>query len=158
MTILGSVRIIDGSGAVRVEDTYRTDLDDLWSAVTDPARLARWVGTFEGDLRRGGAFSARFTSGWEGSGRVRECEPPHRLLLAMSDGERQTEIEAWLRAEGEQTRLVVEERGLPVAEAPSHGAGWQAHLEDLTAYLAGRPTSHWPTRLVELLPSYRDDR
>jgi hypothetical protein len=42
--VLGALRRIDDlRGALRIEDVYDTDVDDLWSALTDPARLARWV-------------------------------------------------------------------------------------------------------------------
>ena len=54
--ILGSLRSADGTGVVRIEDRYDTDVDDLWSALTDPARLARWYGQVEGDLQPGGEF------------------------------------------------------------------------------------------------------
>ena len=54
--ILGSLRSADGKGIVRIEDRYDTDIDDLWSALTDPDRLARWYGEVEGDLRLGGEF------------------------------------------------------------------------------------------------------
>ena len=54
--ILGSLRSADGKGVVRMEDRYDTDIDDLWSALTDPRRLARWHGEVEGDLRPGGEF------------------------------------------------------------------------------------------------------
>ncbi len=40
--ILGSLRAADGKGVVRIEDRFDTDIDDLWSALTDPRRLARW--------------------------------------------------------------------------------------------------------------------
>src|SRR5580700_7303544 len=80
--IVGALRVADGKGVVRMEDRYDTDIDDLWSALTDPRRLARWLGEFEGDLRLGGEFRARFFDGWEGTGRVEACEPPQRLLLA----------------------------------------------------------------------------
>src|SRR5262245_26507405 len=84
--ILGSLRSADGTGVVRVEDRYDTDIDDLWSALTDPRRLARWYGDVEGDLRPGGEFRARlFASGWEGTGRVETCEPPHRLLVTTKE-------------------------------------------------------------------------
>ena len=76
--ILGSLQSADGNGIVRMEDRYDTDIDDLWSALTDPRRLARWIGEVEGDLRVGGEFHARFTSEWEGTGRVEACEPPRR--------------------------------------------------------------------------------
>ena len=75
--ILGSLRAMDGTGVVRMEDSFETDIDDLWSALTDPSRLARWIGEVEGDLRLGGEFRAHFfSSGWEGTGRVEVCEPP----------------------------------------------------------------------------------
>src|SRR5215472_7705766 len=74
--ILGSLRSADGKGIVRMQDRFDTDIDDLWSALTDPHRLARWLGEFEGDLRLGGEFSAHFfASGSEGTGRVKACEP-----------------------------------------------------------------------------------
>lgn len=79
---LGTLLAVDGEGVVRLEDRFMTDTDDLWSALTDPRRLARWLGEFEGDLRQGGEFRARyFASGWEGTGRVEVCEPPQRLLI-----------------------------------------------------------------------------
>ena len=39
--ILGSLRSADGKGVVRIEDRYDTGIDNLWSAITDPRRLAR---------------------------------------------------------------------------------------------------------------------
>ena len=85
--ILGSLRSADGKGVVRMEDRFDTDIDDLWSALTDPRRLARWIAEVEGDLRLGGEFRARFTSGWEGTGRVEACEPPRRLLVLTRDAD-----------------------------------------------------------------------
>ena len=34
--ILGSLRSVDGKGVVRMQDHFDTDIDDLWSALTDP--------------------------------------------------------------------------------------------------------------------------
>ncbi len=36
--ILGSLRTADGAGIVRLEDRFDTDIDDLWSALTDPQK------------------------------------------------------------------------------------------------------------------------
>jgi uncharacterized protein YndB with AHSA1/START domain len=154
--IKGTLLAADGKGIARMEDRYDTSIDDLWSALTDPQRLARWVAEVSGDLRPGGDLRASFTSGWEGAGRVEECEPPRRLLLTLDPGqEDETVIEAELFAEGDQTRLVVEERGLPLAELAAHGAGWQAHVEDLAAYLEGRERVDWRQRWIEITPSYQ---
>jgi len=155
--IVGSLRRLDDErAAVRVEDIYDTDIDDLWSALTDPSRLAHWIATVEGDLRPGGRFHAHFTSAYEGLGRIDVCEAPRRLLVTLDPGtSEETVIEARLNAIGDQTRLVIEERSLPIGEIAVHGAGWQAHVEDLAAYLSGRPGA-WQRRWAQLTPRYEE--
>lgn len=156
-SLVSSVVAVGGKAVVRMEDRFDTSIEDLWSAITDPDRLARWIGRFEGDLKLGGEFYARFTSTWEGPGRVDICEPPRRLLVTMEPGEDdETVIEAVLTPDGDRTRLVVEDRGLPIDQAPVHGAGWQVHLEDLAIYLAGEPAKEWKPRWLELTPAYRE--
>ena len=156
--VLGTLRSADGKGIVRMEDRYDTDIDDLWSALTDPRRLARWIAEVEGDLRLGGQFRARFTSGWEGTGRVEVCEPPRRLLVVTTETGKPDDqvIEATLTSDGEQTILVIEERGLPVEHLAAYGAGWQVHVEDLAAHLAGRERCDIKARWDELIPAYQD--
>lgn len=157
--ILGSLRSAGGKGVVRIEDRYDTDIDDVWSALTDPRRLARWMGEVAGDLRRGGEFRARFfASGWEGTGRVEACEPPRRLLLLTMEPGQPDEhvIEVTLAADGDQTILVWEERGIPLNLLAAYGAGIQVHVEDLAAHLAGRERCDADARWHELQPAYQD--
>jgi len=155
--IVGTLRAEDGTGAVRMEDRFDTDIDDLWSALTDPGRLARWLGEFEGELRLGGEFRARFfASGWEGTGRVDVCEPPQHLLVMTKDDGQADEhaIEATLTADGDHTILILEERGMPVNLLAAYGAGIQVHIEDLAAHIAGRERCDAGARWEELKPSY----
>jgi uncharacterized protein YndB with AHSA1/START domain len=156
--IVGTLhRIDDARGSVRMEDLYDTGLDDLWSAITDPRRLARWVAEVDGDLRVGGQIHARFTSSWDGHARIDVCEAPHRLTVTMEPGTPdETVIDATLTPEQDKTRLVVEERGLPLNVLADHGAGWQAHVEDLAAHVEGRQASDWHARWTELRPAYDD--
>ena len=156
--IVGTLRTADGKGVVRMEDRFDTGIDDLWSALTDPGRLARWLGEFDGDLRSGGEFKARyFASGWEGTGRVEVCEPPQRLLiLTKSPDEPDGVIEVTLTADGDHTLLVIEDRGLPLEQIAAYGAGDQIHVEDLSAYLAGRERCDAQSRWQELHPAYQE--
>jgi uncharacterized protein YndB with AHSA1/START domain len=157
--ILGTLRTAQDTGFVRMEDRFDTDIDDLWSSLTDPRRLVRWLGRVEGDLRLGGEFRANFfASGWEGTGRVEACEPPQRLLLRTNEtGESdQHAIEATLSVDGDQTVLTIEERGMPLNQLAAYGAGVQIHVEDLAAYLAGRERCDARARWEALLPSYQD--
>lgn len=143
-------------GTVHLEDRYDTDIDDLWSAVTDPVRVARWLADVTGEFRVGGALTGRFRSNWEGLMRVEVCDAPHHLRVLSGEGDDETIMEAWLKEDGDGTRLVVEERGLPTPNLSAHGAGWQVHLEDLAAVVAGRPVSAWELRWRALLPAYQE--
>ena len=156
--LLGRLRSEGGTGIVRMEDRFDTGIENVWSALTDPRRLARWIGEVEGDLRLGGEFRFRFfASGSEGPGRVDACERPRRLLLAMAVGQPDEDvIEATLTADGAQTILVWEERGMPLHLLAAYGAGVQVHVEDLAAYLAGRERVDAAARWEELIPAYQD--
>ena len=155
MNTTATMRALDEKrGAVRVEDVYDTDIDDLWEACTTPERLARWIGEVSGDLRVGGSIHATFTSSWTGPGLIEICDQPHHLLMRMEPGtDDEAELEAWLTAEGDKTRLVVEERGLPLNGLHMYGAGWQAHLEDLGRSFAGESPA-WKARWSDLAPVY----
>ncbi len=140
--ILGCLRSADGKGIVRIEDRYDTDIDDLWSALTDPARLARWHGQVEGDLRPGGEFRLYLEADdLEATGRVEACEPPRRLLVTT----RETD-ESYLRGK----------EGMPLDKVAFYGAGWQIHAENLAAYIAGRERGDTEARWNELVPPYQD--
>jgi uncharacterized protein YndB with AHSA1/START domain len=163
--ILGSLRAVNGKGVARIKDRYDTDIKDLWSAITDPERLARWYGKVEGDLRPGGEFRLYVeASQWEGAGRIDKCEPPRHLVLtnrqsdeSWQQGEVPYEevVDATLAEDGEGTILVVEVSALPLAKLPYYGAGWQHNLETLAAYLAGREPEG-EERFEEIVPSYLD--
>ena len=155
--LLGTLRTADGKGVVRAQDRFDADIETVWSALTDPARLASWWGEAEGDLRLGGEYRERvFASGWEGTGRVEACEAPRRLLLLHREPDQPDEqsIEITLTADGGQTTVVWEERGMPVAYLAGYGAGIQVHVEDLGAYLAGRQRCDASARMGQLFPAY----
>ncbi|HEV2475599.1 MAG TPA: SRPBCC family protein [Candidatus Dormibacteraeota bacterium] len=166
--ILGSLRSAGGQGVVRIEDSYAAEIDDLWSALTDPRRLASWYGDVEGDLRSGGEFSLHIESdGWDGTGRVDACDAPRRLLVTTRESEESWQkgggaepfdeaIEATLTPDGQQTILVIEVRGLPLDKIAFYGAGWQIHAENLAAHLAGRQRRDSEKRWQELVPPYQD--
>jgi uncharacterized protein YndB with AHSA1/START domain len=159
--ILGSLRSADGKGVVRMEDRFDTDIDDLWAALTDPRRLARWYGEVEGDLRLGGEFHAHLPDAGDRIGRVDACEAPRRLALTMRDPDPQpgqpeeTVIETTLTAAGNQTILVVEDRGMPLDLLAAYGAGVQIHVENLAAHIAGHERGDSEARWDELIPPYQ---
>jgi uncharacterized protein YndB with AHSA1/START domain len=168
VSILGSLRSADGAGVVRIEDRYDATIDDLWEALTEPARLARWYGEVDGDLRPGGKFRTYIAADdIEGTGRVEVCEPPRRLVLTSRETDESyrrgqgappfdAAIEATLTPDGDQTILVIEVRGMPLDKIAFYGAGWQIHSENLAAYVAGRERGDTEARWGELVPPYQE--
>lgn len=147
---------------VRFERTFAVPPTDLWSALTEPARVERWLGRLSGDLRVGGAYTLDIAD--EGSadaaadratGEVLACESPARLLLSWSfPGESPSEIEARVDPRGAGSVLLVEHRRLTRGGARGYGAGWHTFLDHLELLLAGR-ADEWVDRFDELLPAYR---
>ncbi len=157
--VLGSLGSADGKGVVRLQERLDAEIDDVWSAITDPDRLARWYGEVTGDLRLGGEYRAHvFASGWEGTGRVEACEPPSRLVVTGKDPDEPFEdvTEVTLTADANATILVFEQRGMSLDYVAGYGAGNQVHLEDLAAYLAGRERCDAGARMDELIPTYSE--
>jgi uncharacterized protein YndB with AHSA1/START domain len=155
--ILGTLRSENGVGVVRIEDRFDAGIDEVWSALTDPARLAQWYGEVDGDLRAGGEFRARvFASGWEGTGRITECEPPRRFATVSSEAGRDEAVhEVTLTADGDHTVIVYENLSVPPDLLWAYGVGEQIHVEDLGAHLAGRERAD-ESRWEELEPAYRE--
>lgn len=153
----------DGPDAqVRFARVYPTSPGDLWSAVTAPERVARWLGRLSGDLLPGGTFvldmaddQAEDPAGERATGEVLACEAPHRLVLSWRfPGEPPSEVEVEVGAHPGGALLVLEHRRLSRAAARGYGAGWHTFLDHLDSVLAGGPDG-WTDRFLELLPAYR---
>ena len=159
---------MDGAGVVRIENRYEAGIEDLWSAITDPARSAQWFAQLSGDLRVGGEFRQYVESDdVDSTGRVEVCEPPRRLVVTTRETDESWRkgqgappfdevTELTLEPDGDGTILIAEIRGLPLGPIAFYGAGWQIHAENLAAYLAGRERGDSEARWNELVPPYQE--
>ncbi len=159
--IEGTLLVDRGAGLVRMKTKFDAGIDDLWSALTEPQLLARWYGNFDGEFHVGGTFTAFIpSSGWDGHGRVDECDAPRHLTVTMWENEGAEQVlTVNLVADASHTSLMLEKGGIATDLCWAYGAGWQAHLEDLTDFLAGRQKADlsisWNMRFDELEPIYR---
>jgi hypothetical protein len=98
---------------------------------------------------------------------VEACEPPRRLLVTSRETDESYRrgqgvppfdevTEITLTADGDQTILAIEVRGMPLDKIAFYGAGWQIQAENLATYLAGRERGDTEARWRELVPSYQD--
>ncbi|HVB51775.1 MAG TPA: SRPBCC domain-containing protein [Acidimicrobiales bacterium] len=147
-SIEGTLYSVNGEGVVRMQGRFESDRDDVWSALTNPQRLAQWYGKVEGDLRVGGEFTAFvLASEWDGRGRIEACVPQRRLEVTTWEEERAEHVvAAELIEDGNLTVLVLEVRALPLDLVWAYGVGWQVHLEDLGAHLSGQDSMNLPNR------------
>jgi uncharacterized protein YndB with AHSA1/START domain len=151
-----------GTGVtVRFERRYATTPEDLWTSVTDPDRLARWLGPVYGDLRVGGRYELRMGDDVAGSsqnavGEVLECDAPRRLLVEWRfPGEEASRVAVEISPDGAGAILVLEHLDLEEAAARGYGGGWHASLDQLDDHVAGRPVRAWDDLFAAALPRYQ---
>ncbi|TYK44359.1 SRPBCC family protein [Actinomadura decatromicini] len=78
-----------------ISQTYDTGIDDLWNAVTDPERIARWFLPVSGELRLGGRYQLEGNAG----GTIERCDPPKGFFATWEFGGQTSWIEVRLTPE-----------------------------------------------------------
>lgn len=147
-TPTGRRRDVDGDTYVSFERTFRAPIDDVWAAVTESDRLARWIGTWTGDPTAGEVL---FQMTFEGDDvpqelfRIDECEAPHRLRITTEipfDGESGEDRESWqLRidlAEADGVTTLTFAQGVTDPSMVENvGPGWDYYLDRMQAAETG---------------------
>jgi uncharacterized protein YndB with AHSA1/START domain len=156
--------------AVSLSRSYPADIEDVWDAITDPLRIARWFLPVSGDLRLGGTYQLEGNAG----GEIRACEPPRRLLLTWIMGEPpaggdsslvavvlEPDPDADSGADGRGTRLTLTHTAVVPPEMwdtfgpGAVGVGWDLALIGLAHHLAGDDLDNNPEEL-EARPEMRE--
>ena len=130
----------EGRDAVVFERRFRAPIEDVWAAITEPERLARWIGTWTGDPASG---SVSFTMNAEGEGaapstyEIDACEPPRRLVVRSVNDYGVWVLHLDLEHEAGVTTLAFAH----VVDDPdmieSTGPGWDWYLDRLVAAETG---------------------
>jgi len=126
---------------VVLERGYATDPDDLWQAITDPGRLARWFLPVTGTLRPGGHYQLEGNAG----GTIEHCEPPSRLDLTWEFAGGMSWLEVRIRADGDGHARLSLAHVCPVDAfwerygPGAAGLGWDLGLLGLGLHLDGAP-------------------
>ena len=129
----------DGDEVVRVtmRRRYSTDAGDLWSALTEPDRIARWFMPVSGDLREGGSFQLEGNA----NGDILDCQPPS--LLRTTFGGPESILTVTVIPEGDAETELQLDHTVPLSMAQSVagalfvGPGWDGAFLGLGLYLAG---------------------
>ncbi len=132
-TPTGTIEHRDGQYVLVQTRQLKAPIEDVWAAVTEPERLARWIGSWTGDPEAGSvAFQMLFEGECpEETMEIRVCEPPHRLHVTS-----RTATEAWLldvdlTHDDGVTTLTLSQPGVTAEQAPAVGPGWEYYLDRL---------------------------
>jgi uncharacterized protein YndB with AHSA1/START domain len=142
----GMVPAGDGRTVV-LRRSYDAPIDDVWDAITDPDRIARWFLPVTGDFRVGGQYQIHGNAG----GTILRCDPPRRLAITWVFGEDPTGpagdanvVEVRLSQDaGEATVFELEHIAIVDAERwttygpGAVGVGWDLTLLGLALHLRG---------------------
>jgi uncharacterized protein YndB with AHSA1/START domain len=154
--IFGRLRMGPGGSAVRFEWRFGVAQDEVWSALTEPERVARWLAPIGGECAVGGEVRVDFGAGATASVLIQACRPGRGLVLewVFPDG-LSTPLRVELRRDGDTTVLALDHSNFPASPA-EYAAAWQINLDRLAAELTGRtPAADYDTEFEQLIPHYR---
>lgn len=119
--------------------TYDSPAADVWSAVTDPERMARWFGTWTGDPATGTVLLKMVEDSAPQDAKIVECVPPHRLAVEVLSPDGPWPLSVGLSEHAGRTTLVFVHRLAEPYDASGVGPGWQYYLDRLGAVVDGEP-------------------
>ena len=143
-TPTGRIEHREGEPVLVQQRTFHAPVEDVWAAVTEPERLARWIGSWTGDPESG---SVEFRMLFEGETHdaermeIRVCEPPHRLHLTSYAGEYVWDLQLELAHTDGVTTLTFSQPGLGRDLVGSVGPGWDYYLDRLVDVETGADPS-----------------
>lgn len=135
----------------RLEKSVELDAspEEVWEAVATGPGIATWFVPHEVEPREGGAVSADFGGGFQGTGRVTAWEPGRRLAYDSTEGGGHAFEFLVEGRDGGGTVLRFVQSGFSgddwEAEFDSFDAGWDLFFDNLRAYLrhfAGQPVQN----------------
>ncbi|WP_205473566.1 SRPBCC family protein [Nocardioides sp. SYSU D00038] len=135
----GRVEHHDGRYDLFIDRTFAAPIEDVWAAVTEPERLARWIGTWTGDPASGHvSFTMTAEEGMPTEEmEIRECDPPRALRVTSHVGDDQWHLDLVLTEHAGTTTLTFSQPGVDPEEAIDVGPGWEYYLDRLVAAETG---------------------
>lgn len=144
MSRLGTINEEDGHHVLVQTREFHAPIEDVWAAVTEPERLARWIGTWSGDPASGGVEFRMLFEGEDHAGEameIRVCEPPHRLHLTSRVGDEVWLLELDLTHADGVTTLTFRQPGVTQEQVGGVGPGWDYYLDRLVDVETGADPS-----------------
>ncbi|WP_369135055.1 SRPBCC family protein [Modestobacter sp. I12A-02662] len=154
---LGRVTEVPEGVQVQFRRSWPDPIEDVWAALTEDDRTARWFGSYEGERRVGGSGTLTMTHEGESAGepmRIVECDPPRRLVVQW-ESEQAWRIQLDLTEEQDRTVLLFTQVFPPGTDAGDYVLGWHWYLDKLGAEVSGGAgPGSWEEFLAARRPAY----
>jgi uncharacterized protein YndB with AHSA1/START domain len=147
-TATGRKELRHGNPYLVMTREFRAPVEDVWAAVTESDRLARWIGTWSGDPADGRVL---FQMRYEGDDVpsevfvIDECEAPHRLAITTEAAYDEKPVTWYLEldlAETDGVTTLTFAQSVPgPAMAHDVGPGWDYYLDRMVAAESGGDVS-----------------
>jgi uncharacterized protein YndB with AHSA1/START domain len=147
----------DGRLRLEFRRSWPDPIEDVWSALTEPERLLRWIGSFDGERTPGGEGTFTMTHEAEPIGeamRIVECRPPTRLVVEWLS-EEGWRVELDLAREGDRTVLLFRQWFAAGTDVVDFAMGWHWYLDKFSAEVGGDAApGAWDDFLAVVGPAY----
>jgi uncharacterized protein YndB with AHSA1/START domain len=162
MDQLGTFDRHDDTADLRYERRYPRPIETVWAALTEPARLADWLGEALVEPYVGGRYELFIDRKRPMTGRVLTWQKPTLLEFTWDTGDAPASVvRCELTPDGDGTRLVFLHKGVGFVWIGLVLPGWHVHLERLDSLLAGavEPMSmpHWREMQTIYIDRYKLD-
>jgi uncharacterized protein YndB with AHSA1/START domain len=119
--------------------------ETVFSFLTDPAKVTRWMGRMVIlEPRPGGVYRCVFNERDIAAGKIVEIKRPERLVFTWGWEDPSNPIrpgtstvEITLKRDGDGTVVSLTHTGLPAAAVDRHAMGWQLYLDRLAVAATG---------------------
>ncbi|MBD5784825.1 SRPBCC family protein [Cellulosimicrobium terreum] len=152
----GRVEVTGEARDLVLERTLAGSVDDVWTAVAEPAGLRGWYGVLDGEPRPGATVQLRMTA--------EEGEPVEEVNILACDPPRSYSVDhgGWrlgvtlTPVDDATTTLELRHRLVPTDDAGDIGPGWEYYLDLLDAARGGPPVPSFDPYLDALRGHYAD--
>lgn len=152
---VGKLEREEGTFRLVMEREFAVPMGEVWRALTEPQKLALWLGAVVNDARVGGSFRIDFDGEEQAGGRILRYEPPRVLQFEWGEPGVSSSVLIELDEAAAGTRLRLVHARQSAGLARNTGAGWHAHLDLLEASLLGKKVT-WEEVYAQALPRYEN--
>ena len=149
MTVPATGTIVrTGTGhEIRIERSINAPIEDVWTSLTDPGHMTRWIGTWTGTPGTGNRITFRMTAEGEDAPEeevfIHACEPPRHFDVETVMVEDTWRMAVTLSESDGRTSLLFTQQCKEGEDSSSYGIGWEYYVDRMISTMRGEDYTIW---------------